>query len=208
MRSISGSLEAVRFSEQLFEIVLFTDANRVTRIFSPGYRGDGQADRTGHRLRWDPAPFPRGGGFGTFPEIYPRFQSPDAIGYINHAHNDYLEWLMEGGFLAAVILLALLWFYARRWREVWEAGNWSTFRFIQVGAGIGLLVMGLHGIVDFNFHFPANAVYYAFMAVVFFREESPPAGTSAPEAVEPEGTAPRVDTQSVPREIQINPFAE
>jgi hypothetical protein len=28
--------------------------------------------------------------------------------------------------------------------------------------------MGLHGLVDFNLHIPANAAYFAFLAGIFF----------------------------------------
>ena len=39
---------------------------------------------------------------------------------------------------------------------------------MKVGAGIGILLMMLHGLTDFNLHIPANAIYFAFLAAVFF----------------------------------------
>lgn len=112
--------------------------------------------------------FPIGSGPGTYPFIYPRFQSIEERGFINHAHNDYLEWLMEGGLLAAAIILILLFLYLQRWPKVWVKGYWSTFQFMQVGAGIGILLMLLHGLTDFNLHIPANALYFSFLAAIFF----------------------------------------
>jgi hypothetical protein len=41
-------------------------------------------------------------------------------------------------------------------------------RFMQAGAGLGMLAMLLHGLFDFNFHIPANAIYFSFLAGVFF----------------------------------------
>ena len=38
----------------------------------------------------------------------------------------------------------------------------------QVGAGLGMLAMAAHGLFDFNFHIPANALYFSFLAGVFF----------------------------------------
>jgi len=112
--------------------------------------------------------FPIGSGPGTYPFIYPRFQSIAENGFVNHAHNDYLEWLMEGGLIAGLLIIMCLWFYARQWPKVWVKGYWSTFQFIQVGAGIGLLLMLLHSLTDFNLHIPANAIYFAFLAGLFF----------------------------------------
>jgi hypothetical protein len=49
---------------------------------------------------------------------------------------------------------------------------------VQVGAGIGLLMMLLHSFVDYNLRMPANMVFFAFLAGIFF---------TAPEA-DAEGT--------------------
>jgi O-antigen ligase len=113
--------------------------------------------------------FPLGSGAGSFPEVYRQFQ-PLELGRfsINHAHNEYLEWLFEGGLIGACILLLLLVLYLRQWFRVRAHTQWTTFRFAQVGAGIGLLLISLHGLVDFNWHIPANALYTAFLAAVFF----------------------------------------
>jgi len=115
--------------------------------------------------------FPIGSGMGTFPDIYRRFQPGDISMFVNHAHNDYLEWLFEGGLIAAVLVLVFLVCYIRRWPQVLKEGRWSHFHFIQLATGISLLLLGLHGFVDFNLHIPANAIYFAFLAGVFFHRE-------------------------------------
>ncbi|MEZ5582116.1 MAG: hypothetical protein R3F37_04415 [Candidatus Competibacteraceae bacterium] len=108
--------------------------------------------------------FPLGSGYGTFPHLFWRFYPPDMQfdGIIDCAHNDYLEWLIEGGIIMTVLLGIFLLTYLRQWPVVWYRGIWSTFRFVQVGAGISLLLMGLHSFVDFNLHIPANAVFLLF----------------------------------------------
>lgn len=150
--------------------------------------------------------FPLGSGMGTFPHVYPRFQPDDLSAFINRAHNDYLEWLMEGGILAAVLIALFLWFYLRQWPRVWVRGGWHTFRFIQVAAGISLLLLMLHSLVDFNLHIPANAVYFAFLAAVFMhrhREEEAPAHRHEPSPA-PEKIEPRL----LPPQNVVNPFAQ
>jgi len=37
-----------------------------------------------------------------------------------------------------------------------------------VGAGLGLLALIVHGMFDFNFHIPANALAFSFLAGVFW----------------------------------------
>jgi O-antigen ligase len=157
---------------------------------------------------------PLGSGFGTFANVYPRFQTPEVIGNINHTHNDYLEWIMEGGLVSAALVVGFGWFYVKRWTEVWYRGAWSTFRYIQVGAGISILLLALHGLVDFNFHIPANAIFFAFLAGVFFhrhneeaREEEVAAARRKEIAEYAEEASKQSLDTSIPPENLIDPFA-
>jgi O-antigen ligase len=62
------------------------------------------------------ATFPLGSGLGTFRWFYTGFEDPGnlALEYVNHAHNDYIELLVEGGLFSLLILAALvIWFVAR-----------------------------------------------------------------------------------------------
>lgn len=118
--------------------------------------------------------FPMGSGLGTYPDVFRRFQPDDVGRFVNHAHNDFVEFLFEGGLLAALILLLFLYAYLRRWPQMLRDHHWDTFRFIQVGAGIGLLMLSLHGFTDYNWHIPGNAVYFAFLAALFFHRAHAP----------------------------------
>jgi O-antigen ligase len=111
--------------------------------------------------------FPLGSGVGTFADVYRQFQSPQIIGFVNRAHNDYLEWILGGGIVTALLLFLVVWFYLIRWVSILRYGIRSTFHLIQTGAGIGLLLVLLHGLVDFNLHIPANNIFFAFLAAVF-----------------------------------------
>jgi len=150
--------------------------------------------------------FPFGSGIGTFPQVYRRFQPGDIGGiFINHAHNDYLEWLVETGLFGGILALVFLGFYAWGWRRVWTREHWNTLRFMQVGAGIALLLLLLHGLTDYNLHIPANAIYFAFLAAVFLhRQEKAEVKVKKTEAPKPPH---RPIKELVPANVP-NPFAE
>jgi O-antigen ligase len=144
-------------------------------IYSQAWQGVGQF-------------LPLGSGPGTFPEAFRQFQ-PAELGkqFVNHAHNDYLEWLFEGGLPGAALAALLLAAYLRQWLGLAGAGRHSAFRFVQFGAGIGLLLLLLHGLTDFNWHIPANAAYAALLAGIFLGR--PGHGPARPAADEPRGGA-------------------
>ncbi len=159
--------------------------------------------------------FPLGSGSGTFVEVFRRFHPPDILfdGVVNSAHNDFLEWLLEGGLPVAALLVVLLMFYLRHWSWVWCRGIWSTFRFAQVGAGIALGLMLLHSLVDFNLHIPANAVFFAFLAAVFFHqhEEEKTLAVQRRRKVQsssPESPMPAAHSTPIPPENAVNPFVD
>ncbi|MDQ1314394.1 MAG: hypothetical protein QG662_503 [Pseudomonadota bacterium] len=147
--------------------------------------------------------FPFGSGLGTYPDIYRRFQ-PDSIAqFVNHAHNDYIEYVFEGGLIAVAVILLFLVMYVRAWPRLFHLPQWGTLSFMQVGAGIGLLLMALHGMTDYNWHIPANAIYFALLAGVFFhRGEKPP--LVEPET-KPEVTIPLAPQVPVPPQVPAVP---
>jgi O-antigen ligase len=153
--------------------------------------------------------FPFGAGFGTYEDVFRRFQPADVPRFVTHAHNDYVEWIFEGGLLGLLLPLAFLVLYLRRWPRVWAGERWSELRFVQVAAGISLLLMALHTATDFNLQIPANAVYFAFLAGVFFHREaaSVPRQQRA-QASHPAPIAPATPTSAEPAAAPAAPSAE
>ena len=157
--------------------------------------------------------FPLGSGFGTYPAVFRRFQPGNVPEFVNHAHNDYLEWLFEGGLLAGILMLAFLTLYILRWRKIWPREEYCPpYGFMRISAGISLLMMGLHELVDFNLHIPANAVFFAFLAGVFFHQATPTKPEQLPQS-------PKVEDKPAPKPAPVklpeppatnirNPFAD
>jgi O-antigen ligase len=114
--------------------------------------------------------FPVGTGPGTFPEIYRAFQPVEKLFFVNHVHNDYLEILFEMGFFGAIIIAGFLLLYVQGWRRL-RRQHWDELHYFQVASGIGIFILLLHSLVDFNLHTPANAIVFAFLCGVFFRKQ-------------------------------------
>lgn len=76
-----------------------------------------------------------GFGLGNWPRAYPRYALFDDGTYVNQAHNDWLQWAVEGGapFFLIVLSLAVMAFPAGV-RSLW---------------GIGLLSLWTHCLVDY-----------------------------------------------------------
>lgn len=115
--------------------------------------------------------FPWGSGPGTFQSVFMAFQPLEVHNFVNHAHNDYLELLLEIGIFGIALIMLFLMLYLKGWIQLYKRRNsseaWGYFYFIQISAGISLLLLLLHGVTDFNFHTPANTIFFAFLGGVF-----------------------------------------
>lgn len=101
-------------------------------------------------LRWEIWPvvlditqryFPMGTGFGTFAPIF-RVSEPDSLlqnRYINLAHNDWMQIVLEGGILGGIVSgIALFWFI-RRSLQAWSSG--SSLMLAKVGSIVIALIL-------------------------------------------------------------------
>jgi len=86
--------------------------------------------------------FPAGSGFGTFDPAY-RIAEPDLLLrplYFNHAHNDWLEVALDGGFAGVVMLLAASIWWLLASLRVWRGRGGDRY-LARAGSAIVLLVM-------------------------------------------------------------------
>ena len=76
-----------------------------------------------------------GFGLGTFPTAYPAYAVFDLGLRVNHAHNDWAEWLAEGGFPFLLMLLSVVvWSIRPAFRSIW---------------GLGVPAVFVHALVDY-----------------------------------------------------------
>jgi O-antigen ligase len=118
-----------------------------------------------HRPVW-------GWGLGTFPTVYPGYRSFYTNLFINEAHNDYAQLLVETGLLGFGLML---WFLvtmyrnglpaSRRWEFTWDGA-------LSLAALLGCTGILIHSFVDFNLQIPANAALFYVLCALAASEAS------------------------------------
>ncbi len=118
---------------------------------------------------------PVGVGAGNFAAVYPSFEPTEQRGiyYVNRAHNDWIEWWLEGGaplmLIAIFAVLVLLVATVAIWRSDTE------LRLARLGAALGVWVVLLHSLLDYPLRTAAIAVVFAaLLAIVFAPEQESP----------------------------------
>jgi hypothetical protein len=94
-----------------------------------------------------------GSGFGTFVPVYMIFEKPGDVrwGFVNHAHNDWLELTLEGGILAALLLAAFVVWFLHRAFVLWLQSDDATARDITLAraASLSASLLLLHSLLDY-----------------------------------------------------------
>lgn len=103
-----------------------------------------------------------GHGGGSFFAAFPAFKDARVYPqYFEHAHNDYTEVAADVGLPGLALWVGLglsSWLLALR---LLADGQGATRRGAGVAATLAGLALGLHSLVDFNLHIPANALTLA-----------------------------------------------
>ncbi|MWV26956.1 O-antigen ligase family protein [Aurantiacibacter rhizosphaerae] len=118
--------------------------------------------------------FPVGSGLGTFRDVYDNYEDLDAVAnvYVNHAHSDYLEILLEFGLLGVVAIVAFLVWWASRIRVVMTVGTEVPFLYASAIASGTILA---HSIWDYPLRTTALSTTFALCCLMLAR-----AGRGAP----------------------------
>lgn len=109
-----------------------------------------------------------GSGLGSFAAVYPGSATTDFGALVDHAHNDWLEWAVEGGVALPVLVAALL--------------AWQLWRVRQPAVVLSAAALLASSLLDYPFHRPLFGFFCAgFLAamcqgVEFFAIDSETSG--------------------------------
>jgi O-antigen ligase len=110
-----------------------------------------------------------GFGLGSFQEVYPAYATVDIGLIVNHAHNDWAEWLAEGGVPFLLLLASVaLWSVRPAFRSIW---------------GLGLLSVFLHAFVDYPMQRLGLAAWVFVLLGTLAAEERERRRAAAPQRV-------------------------
>jgi O-antigen ligase len=101
-----------------------------------------------------------GWGLGTFATVYPPFRNFYGDRYVNEAHNDYAQVLVETGIIG---LATLLWVALLLAKAAWRRARYAESDLraaIRLGLLLGCAGLLAHSFVDFNLQIPANAALF------------------------------------------------
>lgn len=110
-----------------------------------------------------------GVGAGNYVSAFPLYQDA-SLGTVvyNHAHNDYLELLVDQGIAGFILLgLAIILMFIRL-IQAYRRRRDLLARGMLFASLVGMSAMLVHSVVEFNFHIPANAAYFFVLAGIGF----------------------------------------
>ena len=99
-------------------------------------------------------------GAGAFYATYPQYQSEGVDGFVQHAHNDYLQFALELGKPAAVLLGLVVLLCAAQAALAQFCRHDPLMQGVAAGALMGIIALMTHSAVDFNLQIPANAALF------------------------------------------------
>ncbi|MBE0427989.1 MAG: O-antigen ligase family protein [Nitrospirae bacterium] len=106
-----------------------------------------------------------GSGLGTFINIFPLYSSAASASIYDHAHNDYLEFMLETGIIGtALFMLFLIAYFIYILRGSWQ-GRTGIIRISIISS---ITTIAIHSIFDFNLHITSNALMLSAVSGMAF----------------------------------------
>lgn len=105
--------------------------------------------------------FPFGTGLGSFREIYAFYENPAAVDrwYVNNAHNDFLELVLETGLPGVLLIGSFLVWWLLQTKKVWRSPHVNL---VARAATIASAAVLAHSIVDYPLRTAAISAIFGF----------------------------------------------
>jgi O-antigen ligase len=115
---------------------------------------------------------PLGIGLRNYEKVIPVYNvSMLADRRLEYAHNDYLQLLIEAGWIGFIALVTG--FSIFMWKSICRIKHMNPHKdpmrfFLGLGAFSGLISMAFHSFFDFNLQIPANCVYFVTLMAILY----------------------------------------
>lgn len=126
---------------------------------------------------------PVGTGLGSFAQVYRQHENPSSItrSYVNHAHNDYLEVVLELGAAGALLIVLFLGWWIATSVRIWRSPLSTPF---ARAATIATAAVLAHSLVDFPLRTAAISTIFA-ACLGFMAQHMRGAATARPGETRP-----------------------
>jgi len=102
-----------------------------------------------------------GVGYGAFGEVYQAYDTSEMEYALVHAHNDYLEFLVELGLIGfGLLAFAIGWMLFKSFRT-WSGRHHPEIKGLALGGLVSTVAIAIHSLTDFNLQIPANKLTFA-----------------------------------------------
>lgn len=102
-----------------------------------------------------------GWGLGSFADAYTKHQTTALTRFVDHAHNDYLQFAAELGLIGVVLLFGLILAGLARMVDGINRMGRTRDRYLLLGCAGGVIAILFHSLAEFNLQIPANALVFA-----------------------------------------------
>ncbi|MEO9470547.1 O-antigen ligase family protein [Parasphingorhabdus sp.] len=154
-------------------VLLFSDSLAIRRLVSAKFFEDLRADVFPVLLSMAKEHLVFGTGFGSFENVYRAYETKDLLqpNYLNNAHNDWLQYVIEAGLGGILIALGfLVWLVIAVWRGYSSGSVRKTSQTDMCLAIIAIIAMA--SIVDYPLRVPTIMVLMAFCVVRLARSSA------------------------------------
>lgn len=146
-------------------VIQFGAADIVARFLSESLDNDARWQITHTTWAAMLAFFPFGTGVGSFQEVYQLFEKTSGLSplYINQAHNDWLQLILEGGLPAMIVAATWLsWLIIKSLPSAGVATENLTAKALTSAGCVAAWLLAIHSLVDYPLRTTALSAMLAF----------------------------------------------